>query len=132
MSVLLRIAAVVSLVWALALLLLKKPLFGVAAVPPLAAAFANGLAITNVVFAYMFWYAAGAPAVNRGAIYGAIMLMALRTANDLYQLLVLLPPDQALLSLADLVISVALLVGILEALPRLLVPKLESAEMAER
>jgi hypothetical protein len=122
-SGLLRIAAAVSMAWALALLLMKKPLFGVVAVPPLAAAFTNGLAIANMVFAYMFWYAAGAPAVNRGAIYGAIMLMALRTANDLYQLLVLLPPDQALLSLADLVISVALLVGILEALPRLLAPK---------
>ncbi len=122
-GVLLRIAAVVSLVWGLALLMLKRPLFGAAATVPVAAAFANGLAIANVAFAYMFWYAAVAPAVNRGAIYGAILLMALRTSNDLYQLLVLLPPDQALLSLADLVISVGLLVGILEALPRLLAEK---------
>jgi hypothetical protein len=122
-SALLRIAAAVSLVWAAVLLVGKKMLFGALVMPPLGAAFANALALAHLVFAYMFWYAAGAPALHRGAIYGAIMLMALRTANDLYQLLVLLPPDQALLSLGDLVISVALLVGILEALPRLLAQK---------
>jgi len=119
--VLLRIAAGVSLVWAVILLLLKGELLGAGALPPLGRAFANGLGIAHLVFAYLFWYAAIAPVANRGALYAAIMLMALRTANDLYQLLVLLPPDQALISLADLVISVALLVGILESLPRVLV-----------
>ena len=118
MSVLLRIAAAFSLVWAVALLAFKKELFGATALPPLGRAFANGLGIAHVVYAYVFWYAARAPAVNRAAIYAAIMLMGLRTINDLYQLLVLLPPDQALISLFDLVVSVALLVGILESLPR--------------
>ena len=121
MGVLLRIAAVFSLCWAVLLLAVKEPLFGAAALSPLARAFANGLAITQLVFAFVFWYAAAAPQANRAAIYAAIMWMALRTANDLYQLLVLLPPEQALISLADLVVSVALLVGILEALPRLVV-----------
>lgn len=119
MSVLLRIAAAFSLAWALALFAFKKELFGAALLPPLGRAFANGLGIAHVVYAYIFWYAAGAPAANRGVLYAAIMLMALRTANDLYQLLVLLPPEQALISLFDLVVSVALLVGILESLPRL-------------
>jgi hypothetical protein len=123
MSVLLRIAGAVSLVWAVLLLGFKEHLFGRPALSPLGRAFANGLGITQLVFAYVFWYAAAAPAANRGALYAAIMLMALRTANDLYQLLVLLPPEQALVSLADLVVSVALLVGILEALPRVLVRK---------
>ena len=123
MKVLLRIAAAVSLAWAAVLLLLKEELFAGALLSPLGRAFANGLAISQLVFAYLFWYAATAPATNRGAIYAAIMLMALRTANDLYQLLVLLPPEHALISLGDLVVSVALLVGILEALPRLLAPK---------
>ena len=119
MSVLLRIAAAFSLAWAVTLLAFKKELFGAASLPPLGRAFANGLGIAHIVYAYVFWYAASAPAANRGVIYAAIMLMALRTANDLYQLLVLLPPEQALISLFDLVVSVALLVGILESLPRL-------------
>lgn len=123
MGVLLRIAAFVSFAWAVVLLAFKKELFGAAALTPLGQAFANGLGIAQLVFAYVFLYAAAAPATQRGAIYAAIMLMALRTANDLYQLLVLLPPDQALISLADLVVSVALLVGILEALPRLVAPQ---------
>ncbi len=127
MGVLLRIAALVSFAWAVVLLAFKKGLFGAAALTPLGQAFANGLGIAQLVFAYLFLYAAAAPARQRGAIYAAIMLMALRTANDLYQLLVLLPPDQALLSLADLVVSVALLVGILEALPRLLAPTSEDS-----
>jgi TPR repeat protein len=128
-SVLLRIAGGVSFAWAVVLLGLKEKLFAPAALSPLGRAFANGLGITQLVFAYVFWYGAAAPAANRGAIYAAIMLMALRTANDLYQLLVLLPPEQALISLADLVVSVALLVGILEALPRVLVRKGTDAEV---
>jgi hypothetical protein len=119
-SVLLRIAAAFSLAWAVALLAFKTELFDAATLPSLGRAFANGLGIAHVVYAYVFWYAASAPAANRGVIYGTIMLMALRTANDLYQLLVLLPPEQALISLFDLVVSVALLVGILESLPRVL------------
>ena len=120
MSALLRIAAGVSLAWAVVLLAFKRELFVGAFMPPLGRAFANGLAVTQLVLAYVFWYAAAAPAANRGAIYAAIMLMALRTGNDLYQLLVLLPPEHALISLADLVLSVGLLVGVLEALPRVL------------
>ncbi len=119
MSVLLRIAASVSLAWAALLLGLKDQLIAAEQLSPSPRAFANGLGIANVVLAFVFWHAAGAPAQNRSAVYGAIMLMALRTANDLYELLVLLPPNQALVSLADLVFSVALLVGILEALPRM-------------
>jgi hypothetical protein len=119
-SALLRIAAGVSLAWAVVLLAFKRELFVGAFMPPLGRAFANGLAVTQLVLAYVFWYAAAAPAANRGAIYAAIMLMALRTGNDLYQLLVLLPPEHALISLADLVLSVGLLVGVLEALPRVL------------
>lgn len=123
MKVLLRIAAGVSLAWAVILLALKEPVFAAPTLSPLGRAFANGLGVAYAVFAYVFWYASTAPAANRVAIYAAIMLMASRTANDLYQLLVLLPPEQALISLADLVVSVALLVGILEALPRALADK---------
>ena len=119
MRVLLRLTAVVSLAWAL-LLGSKDRLIAADQLSPLARALANGLGLANLVLAYLFWYAARDPAANRGAVYGAIMLLVLKTANDLYELLALLPADQALVSLADLVLSVALLVGILEALPRML------------
>lgn len=120
MSTLLRLAGVVSLAWAVLLLLMKDSVIAAAQLSPLARALANGLGIANIVLTFIFWYAARDPAANRGAIYGAIMLSALKTASDLYELLVLLPPEQALVSLADLVLSVGLLVGILESLPRTL------------
>lgn len=120
LSLLLRITAVVSLAWAVLLLTSPNVASGMGPIPPVQRALANGLAIANVVFAYLFWYAAARPSANRGAIYAALLLLVLRVANDLYELLVLLPGQQALVSLADLVVSVALLVGILEALPRLL------------
>jgi len=119
-SVLLRIAAAVSLIWAALLLAGKYYLLAPQSLAPLTQALANGLGSAQLVLAYLFWSAAGAPAAHRRTIYGAIMLMALNTANDLYQMLALLPPRQALVSLADLVVSMALLVGLLEALPRLL------------
>jgi len=121
-SALLRVTAVVSLAWAVLLLGLKDYVLAAEQLSPLVRALANGLGTANLVFTYMFWYAAREPAANRGAVYGAIMLLALKTANDLYQLLVLLPANQALVSLGDLVLSVGLLVAILEALPRMLHP----------
>ena len=123
MSILLRIAAVVSLVWAVLLLGLKEGVIAAEQITPVVIALANELAIANVALGYMFWHAARDPAANRGAIYGGIALMVLKTANDLYEMLVLLPPGIALVSLGDLVVSVALLVGLLEALPRTLGPK---------
>ncbi len=120
MSVLLRLTAAVCLVWAVVLLALKGRLVPAAELTALARAAANGLGIANLVFAYLFWHAAGEPAAHRGAVYAAIMLSALKTANDLYELLVLMPAHEALPALADLVLSVALLVGLLEALPRML------------
>jgi len=116
-SLLLRLAALLTLAWAVFLLTVK----GYVApeeLSPQVRAFANGLAVANVALAYVFWHGAHDPAANRGAVYGAIILFTLRLANDLYELLVLLPARWAAISLADLVITLALLVGILEALPR--------------
>ncbi len=48
-----------------------------------------------------------------------MLVMALRTANDLFGILVL-PPILALIVLADLVLSVGLLVAILRELPHFL------------
>ncbi len=116
----LRVAAAFSLAWATLLLGLRGRMLiseHLSAVPQ---ALINGLGILYLVLAYMFWYAARDPARNRGVIHAAIMMVALKTANDLYDLLVLLPPQLAMVSLGDLVLSVSLLVGILEALPRTL------------
>jgi len=119
-SAFLRASALVSLGWAALVLGFKDRFIAADQLSPVGRSVANGLGITNLVLAYLFWYAAGEPAANRGAIYSAIMLAALKTANDLYDLLVLVPADRALFSLGDLVLSVALLVGLLEALPRTL------------
>jgi hypothetical protein len=122
-SILLRVVAAFSLFWALLFLCLKERVIEVQQLSPLARSLANGLGATHLVLAYVFWYGARAPAVHRGAIYGAVILLVLKTANDLYGLLVLLPPGQALGSLLDLVVSVALLVSVLESLPRTLAPR---------
>jgi hypothetical protein len=118
-SLLLRLTALLVLVWAVLLLALKGYVVAQEELSPQVRAFANGLAVTNVVLAFVFWHGARDPAANRGAVYGAIILLALKLANDLYELLVLLPVRGAAISLADLVISLALLVAILEALPRM-------------
>ncbi len=120
MKLLLRLTAAVALAWAVFLLALKQQAIPPAELSPQLRAVANGLGIANLVLAYVFWRGAGQPAAERGAVYAAILLMVLKAGNDLYELLALLPPAQAAFSLADLVISVALLVGILEALPRTL------------
>jgi len=125
-SILLRLTALVCLAWSVLLLAGKDVLFPAQLASPVLRGLANGLGIANAVLAYLFAYAARAPAANRGAVYAAIMLVALRTANDLYELLVLLPADRALLSLGDLVLNLALLVGLLEALPRTLGSRAQS------
>lgn len=118
MSVLLRVMAALSLLWALMLLGFKDRWIDAQQLSPLGRGLANGLGGAHLALAYVFWRGARAPAVHRGAIYGAVILLVSKTANDLYGLLVLLPPGLALVSLLDLVISIALLVSILEALPR--------------
>ncbi len=115
----LRLMGAVCMAWAVLLLGFKDRLLAPQDLTSLVRALANGLGIANVVLTYLFWDAAREPAAHRGTIYGAIMLAALKTANDLYELLVLLPADKALVALVDLVFSVGLVVGLLEALPRL-------------
>jgi hypothetical protein len=120
MSILLRLAALSCLLWAVALLVLKDQFVAPEQLTPVARALANGLGMTQLVLVYLFWKAAAAPAQRREVIYAAIFLMAIKTANDLYEILVLLPANEALASVFDLILSIALLVGLLEALPRTL------------
>ncbi len=120
MRVLLHLTAGISLAWAVLLLGFTDFVLSPGPPSPAERGLANGLGLANLVFAFVFWYAARAPAANRGALYGAILFAALKTANDLYDLLALVPPERAFLTLGDLVVSVGLLVGLLEALPRTL------------
>ncbi|MCK6555497.1 hypothetical protein L6Q96_13105 [Candidatus Binatia bacterium] len=118
MTPLLLLAGAVSLAWAVVLLAFRTVYVGTVAVLPVTESLARNLAIGQLVLGALFLFAARDPARNRGAIYAAILLSALKTINDGYDVVVLLPPDQALFSLADLVLSVGLAVGLLEALPR--------------
>jgi hypothetical protein len=119
-SLLLRLTALLSASWTVLLLGRKELVIGAALLSPMVCALANALGIANLVLAAVFWGAARDPAANRRTVYAAIAWLALKVASDLYDLLVLLPPSQAVVSLVDLVVSLALLVGMLEALPKIL------------
>jgi hypothetical protein len=116
LSVLLRIASALSLIWAAGLYLLPASAIGAGEVPA-GAALANALAAANLGFAYLFWRAAANPAAERGAIYTALLLFGLRAANGTYEVLYLLEGRAAVASLVDMVLSIALFVGVLNALP---------------
>lgn len=117
MTPLLLLAGAVSLAWAAVLLLWQGAYLGAAPAAPVTMSLAHHLAIGHLVLGGLFLYAARDPAANRAGIYAAIAFSALRMVADGYDVLVLLPPEQALFSLADLVLSVGLAVGLLEALP---------------
>ena len=119
MKILLRVAALVCAAWAVCLLVGKERWVAADDLTPLVRALANTLGVTYVALAALFAGAAVAPAANRAAVYTGILLVALNTANELYQLLVLLPPGLATVSLVNLVVNIALLVGLIEGLPRL-------------
>ena len=117
-SALLRLAAAVSLGWAVLLIGFKHQLLVADHWHPLMRSLANGLGVAYLALGYSFWYAARNPSEHRGTIYAALILMAFKMVNDVYEVLALLPGELALISLADLVLSTGLLVGLLEALPR--------------
>lgn len=120
MNLLMRLTAVVCLVWALLLLGFRDQIMTAAQLSPLVRALANAGGIAHLALACVFWQAASDPIRSRGVVYAAIVLLGLKVANALYDILVLLPANAAALTLADLVVSLALLVGVLEALPRTL------------
>ena len=131
MALLLRITGVISLLWAV-LLTAGKHLYLIGErATPLHHALANGLAIASVVFAFLFFRAAADPPRERTVIYGAILLLALKIANDLYELLALLKGPEAFPSMLDLIVSLALLVGILQALPGTLAAGREGREQSK-
>jgi hypothetical protein len=117
MSLFLRITAAVSLLWAVLLVPGQSIYLVGERATPLHHALANGLGIASVVFAFMFWRAAADPPHERTAVYSAMLLLAFKVANDLYELLSLLQGPEAFPSMLDMIASLALLVGMLQALP---------------
>jgi hypothetical protein len=120
---LLRVTAGIMLLWAVGLVAGRPHLAPPDQVTPLVSALANGLAATTLVFAFLFWRASSDTPPNRTAIYAAILLLLLKTGLDLHELLVLRDGVGGLVSVADLVVSVALTVGVIEALPATLRPQ---------
>lgn len=114
MTTLLRIAALLCLVWAVLLppMSRSQPDVMVTGV-----ALADALAAANLAFAYVFWRAAAGNDGERTAVYVALLLFGLRAVSGTYQVLYQLEGRAAVVSLLDMVTSLALFVGMLNTLP---------------
>lgn len=117
MGLLLRVSALVSLTWA-ALLAIPPDALTDLPPTPLSRTFGHTLVAYNATLAGLFLWAARAPHRNMPAIVVAIATTAARIVVDLIGLLGDLPPSPAVYFVVDLLVGVALLVGLLEALPR--------------
>jgi len=115
-SLLLRIAAVLAVLRALAFAFAKPVVLGRLAVEPLAWAMANGLAVANLAFAFVFWRAASNPAGERTALYASILVTGLRGATAVYDVLYVLDGHGAVVTLIDMIANVALFVGMVNSL----------------
>ncbi len=119
MSPILRIAAIYSLGWAIALAS-PKWLPGGAAADGAQRAVMYALAIANVGYAGLFWTASRAPASHRAILYVSLVVFGLRGAIGTYLVLYSLDGTPAVLQLIDMVLSVAAFVGVLNSLPGVL------------
>jgi hypothetical protein len=116
--VFLRIAAVFALLRAVGLYFFRNMVLGLLlAASPLCVALANGLVLANLGFAFLFWRAGANPAAERTGVYTALLVTGLRGATGTYEVLYLLEGQAAGITLIDMVASIALFVGILNALP---------------
>ena len=77
------------------------------------------MAIAQFALAVLAGWSATSPCSRRAGVYTTILGLLAKWIVDIYGVLVALPPQQAALTLADLILCVALLVGVLEALPRI-------------
>ena len=78
------------------------------------------VALVKLWLGALAWWSAGNPGARRLGVYTTIVTLLVTWVVDMYGVLVALPPQQAALTLADLLLCVALVVGCLEALPRTL------------
>ena len=119
MKTLLRVTALLLSVWVLALWPFRSSLLAETDGSLLTTILADIWAITNLVCAALFWRASRAVRTPSAAVYGSMLMAAVKTAGDLYGMLSL-PPSLALVCVGDLVLSVAQFVGFLRELPRFL------------
>lgn len=119
MSLLLRIAAIYSLAWAIGLAC-PGLVPGIAAADAAQRAAGYALAVANLAYAVLFWVAAGAPGAYRLVLYVALLVFGLRAAIGTYQVLYALDGTPAVLQLIDMVLSIAAFVGMLNLLPGVL------------
>ena len=122
MSLLLRVAAAFSALWAFAWpLFVAGDRFNVGEPHANSVTFslAGGLAIAHLGFAYLFWRASLDPAGHRGSIVTALLVLGLRAAKGIYEVLYVLDGDAAVVGLIEMMVSLALFVGIVNALPSL-------------
>lgn len=116
MSNLLRVAAVYSLLWAIGLAFAGRAAFGGDLTPEMRS-LGNCMAIASLALAYLFFRASKAPLAERGVLYAALVNFGLRGIVGTVEVLYLLEGHAAMLRLVDMVVSMALFVGMLNALP---------------
>lgn len=116
MSLLLRVAAVYSLGWAIALFW-PGLLPGAATAPAPVRSLAHALAVANLAFAALCWVAARAPAASGTILATMLMVFGLRAALGTYEVLYTLEGAAAVLRLFDMVLTLAAFVGVLNLLP---------------
>jgi hypothetical protein len=120
-STLLRIAAAVSLTWAVIFWCCRPLALGPTGANDLVTgSVANALAIAHVGWAFLLWRAAPDPARERSILYGALIVFALRAMHGTYEVLYVIEGPAAMTNLVDMVTSLALFVGIINVLPQTL------------
>lgn len=117
MSILLRIAAIYSLAWSVGLVWSDLWPAMSPAPGPEAHSLALALAVANLAYALLFWTAAGNPGGYRLVLYAALLVFGLRAVIGTWEVLYTLEGGPAVARLFDMVASLALFVGILNALP---------------
>ncbi|MGD9764253.1 MAG: hypothetical protein AB7V27_11105 [Candidatus Binatia bacterium] len=130
MSILLRVAAIYFLVWAICLAVPNVLPPGVAPEGAAGRSLALNLAAANVGYALLLWRAARNPVESTIIIYAALVLFGLRAAIGTYQ--VLYSESATTLQLIDLGLCLPAFVGILNLLPRALGQKTSTAGSADR
>jgi heme A synthase len=131
-SILLGISALLSLAWAIGLLFFKSLVLGAASADPMVAYLANAGGVANLVFAFVFWRGAMAPPRERVAVYAALLILGLRGASGTYAVLFLLDGRAAVASLVEMITSIGLFVGVLNALPTTLADSAPAASQGGR
>lgn len=116
MTYLLCASGVLMMIGSVILLAFRSAFLAPNELTPLLHVLANGWGLSMLVLAVTFFRAASEPQRHLSAVAAAMLIMTFKTANDLYGMLVL-PPMLALALVADLVLSVGLLVGMLRELP---------------